>query len=127
MAKSSHEIDERIGFQIRARRIATHKSQEALANQVGVTFQQIQKYENGSNRVSGSRLVQIAKALDITVAALVEDGAAGATTALSRDDPCSVLSQSRGGQELARAYNAIENNAHKQLVVVLAQALGGTS
>jgi transcriptional regulator with XRE-family HTH domain len=48
-------------------------SQTALANQLGLTFQQVQKYERGTNRISASKLVEIAKALDVDVAGLFQD------------------------------------------------------
>jgi transcriptional regulator with XRE-family HTH domain len=57
--------DKLIGQNIRANRLARGLTQETLAGKIGVTFQQVQKYENGSNGARGSRLVQIAKALDV--------------------------------------------------------------
>jgi transcriptional regulator with XRE-family HTH domain len=54
--------DQKIGQRIRSARVARGLSQEALGADIGVTFQQVQKYENGANRVSGSRLVEIARA-----------------------------------------------------------------
>jgi transcriptional regulator with XRE-family HTH domain len=69
-------IDIAVGARVRERRRAIRMSQFALANQLGVTFQQVQKYERGDNRVSASTLVRVAQALDTSVAALVgEDGA----------------------------------------------------
>ena len=118
---NSANIDTGIGLRIRARRITVGLSQGALAGMIGVTFQQIQKYERGKNRVAGSRLVQIAKALEITVTELIGDE----TVVSSRDDPCSVLSQSKSGQELARAFIAIKNEQSKRLVIDLAKRLGG--
>lgn len=69
---SSHPLDVALGNRIRLRRRELGLSQERLAKKVGVTFQQVQKYEHGTNRVSFSRLVDIASALDITVEAFVE-------------------------------------------------------
>jgi transcriptional regulator with XRE-family HTH domain len=66
-------LDVAIGASIRLRRRQAGVSQEALAEQCGVSFQQVQKYENGVNRVSFSRLVQIAHALGLRVAELVGD------------------------------------------------------
>ena len=60
-------IDQEIGQRIRAHRVYLNLSQEKLAARTGVTFQQIQKYENGTNRVSASRLVSIAHALGVPV------------------------------------------------------------
>ncbi|WP_303829361.1 helix-turn-helix domain-containing protein [Asticcacaulis taihuensis] len=60
-------VDIKVGANIRARRRALHISQEALATSLNLTFQQVQKYENGTNRVSASALFIIAKSLNCTV------------------------------------------------------------
>jgi transcriptional regulator with XRE-family HTH domain len=75
-------LDAAIGASIRFRRKRAGISQDMLAEKCGVSFQQVQKYENGANRVSFSRLVQIAHALSLRVADLVGDidEAAGFTT-----------------------------------------------
>jgi transcriptional regulator with XRE-family HTH domain len=62
--RASQQTDEHIGSRIRLRRHMLRTSQQALGKAVGVTFQQIQKYENGTNRVGAGRLQQIADALD---------------------------------------------------------------
>jgi transcriptional regulator with XRE-family HTH domain len=61
--KRSTEFDEQLGLRVRQARKKMKMSQEQLGKTVGVSFQQMQKYENGSNRISASRLVQIARAL----------------------------------------------------------------
>jgi transcriptional regulator with XRE-family HTH domain len=66
-------LDVAIGASIRMRRRQVGISQDTLAEKCGVSFQQVQKYENGSNRVSFSRLVQIAHALGLRVSDLVGD------------------------------------------------------
>jgi transcriptional regulator with XRE-family HTH domain len=73
------QLDIAIGAAIRLRRRQAGLSQEHLAEKCGVTFQQVQKYENGANRVSFSRLVQIAHALGLRIADLVGeiDGSVG--------------------------------------------------
>src|SRR5580692_10124503 len=70
-------IDVAVGARVRIRRRWLGLSQTQLANALGITFQQVQKYERGANRVSASMLVKIAAKLETTVAALVgEDGQA---------------------------------------------------
>jgi transcriptional regulator with XRE-family HTH domain len=64
-------IDVEVGARIRARRRALGLSQTALADVLGLTFQQIQKYERGTNRVSASKLVHAARVLGVTVAELI--------------------------------------------------------
>jgi transcriptional regulator with XRE-family HTH domain len=74
-------IDIEVGGRIRARRIALGISQTALAKALGLTFQQVQKYEKGANRVSASTLVRVARELAVTVAFLVgEEGDAPAAS-----------------------------------------------
>jgi transcriptional regulator with XRE-family HTH domain len=75
--KSPDPMDIALGAAVRIRRRTIGLSQEALAEQCGVSFQQIQKYENGSNRISFSRLVQVARALRCRVTDLMDvfDGA----------------------------------------------------
>lgn len=65
-------MDVALGAAVRIRRRTIGISQEALADQCGVSFQQIQKYENGANRISFSRLVQIARALQCRVVDLMD-------------------------------------------------------
>ncbi|MGB0694365.1 MAG: helix-turn-helix domain-containing protein [Rhodospirillaceae bacterium] len=68
-----HPIDKHVGRRIRLRRNIVGMSQQALAKGVGVTFQQVQKYERGSNRVSASRLYEIGKVLGVSVEFFYED------------------------------------------------------
>jgi transcriptional regulator with XRE-family HTH domain len=66
--KSASAADIDVGRRIRARRIAQGMSQTELGNRLGVTFQQVQKYEKGINRVGAGRLVRVAEALEVPVA-----------------------------------------------------------
>ncbi|MBS0295128.1 MAG: helix-turn-helix transcriptional regulator [Proteobacteria bacterium] len=67
-ADAPHVIDTHVGARVRMRRKEQGLSQEQLAESLGVTFQQVQKYERGSNRISASRLHQIAQRLKVPVA-----------------------------------------------------------
>lgn len=71
--KRTNEFDRIIAHRIRARRLQMSISQGALGASLGVTFQQIQKYENGTSRVSAGRLVEIAKALLCTPESFLKD------------------------------------------------------
>src|SRR6478736_258517 len=66
-ARAADDLDRALGNAIRLRRRSLNLTQEQLANACGISFQQVQKYENGANRVSFSRLVQIARALECRV------------------------------------------------------------
>lgn len=72
--KAPHPDDVAIGGRIRAARTRAGVSQERLGEACSITFQQVQKYEKGTNRVSGSRLIQIAQALRVSVADLAGEG-----------------------------------------------------
>jgi transcriptional regulator with XRE-family HTH domain len=79
MAKPNHRsgvpvFEKKIGIAIRARRLELGMSQTALAEAVGITFQQVQKYETGKNRVAASRLYLIAQELDCPVTQLMPLG-----------------------------------------------------
>ncbi len=67
MKKSTGSIDKEVGSRVRMRRISIGMSQEKLGDLLGLTFQQVQKYEKGTNRVSASRLQQIATLLGVEV------------------------------------------------------------
>src|SRR6185437_14129706 len=71
-AKAPHSIDVYVGSRLRARRLALGMSQEKLADAVGITFQQIQKYEKGSNRISASRVQQLSNILRVAVGSFFE-------------------------------------------------------
>lgn len=70
--KRATQTDVAVGERIRAFRKNSNLSQTELANQIGVTFQQVQKYEKGTNRVGAGRLTQIAHALDVPIMAFFE-------------------------------------------------------
>lgn len=63
-----HRIDVRVGENIRRRRTQLRMTQQHLASAIGVTFQQVQKYENAQNRISAGRLYAVSKVLDVPVA-----------------------------------------------------------
>ena len=72
MLDTAHPIDVHVGQAVRRLRKARGVSQEALAAALGLTFQQVQKYENGANRVSASKLFQISRFLQVEVSAFFE-------------------------------------------------------
>lgn len=69
---STNAIDKRLGQRVRMRRLEIGMSQERLAAMIGVTFQQVQKYERACNRIAASRLLDISTALDMPVARFFE-------------------------------------------------------
>ena len=103
---------------MRARRKQLGLSQSDLASAIGVSFQQVQKYERGANRVSGSTLVAVAAALRTTVGWLVGEEGEGA----HGDDVFRALA-TRGAMELLQAYAAIENPRSRAALLALAQEM----
>ena len=87
--RAASATDKTIGARIRARRGELKMSQERLAEMIGVTFQQIQKYEKGVNRVSASTLMAIARALELRISALYPQNADSGdkTATLNLDAP----------------------------------------
>jgi len=79
-ARSANEVDRFVGARIRARRLEIGISQDRLADMVGVTFQQIQKYEKGVNRVSASTLYRVCEALGVSVTSLMPQPTTAAVT-----------------------------------------------
>lgn len=73
MTLELNRIDIAVGSRIRRRRTALRLSQTTLGQMAGVTFQQVQKYENGTNRVAASRLMMIGRALGVSTAYFFED------------------------------------------------------
>ena len=73
MERQPNPIDVHVGGRVRLRRILVGMSQERLGEEIGLTFQQIQKYEKGSNRISASRLYQISRILNVPVQYFFDD------------------------------------------------------
>jgi transcriptional regulator with XRE-family HTH domain len=111
-------MDIALGAAVRIRRRTIGISQEALAEQCGVSFQQIQKYENGANRISFSRLVQIARALKCRVVDLMDvlDGPDRETTG---DLDLLTRMRTPGAIELLAAYEQMAPEARSALVSLL--------
>jgi len=81
--KAPNPVDKYVGSRVRMRRIMLGMSQEKLGEALGLTFQQIQKYEKGTNRVGASRIQQISEILQVPVSFLFEGGPSGTTSAES--------------------------------------------
>lgn len=115
----ANPADVALGAQIRRVRKAQNMSQERLAAASGVSFQQIQKYERGLNRVSFSRLMRIAAALETPVRNLVAELEDPAQEPRSFAD----LMRTPGSTELMATFAALPNDAVRREVVALVQVL----
>lgn len=114
--KHPDPIDVETGHLVRMKRRAAGISQEALAEGCGVSFQQIQKYENGSNRISISRLFQIAQCLKCHPRELLPDAAEVQLARQADKDPASEWLMGRLAFDLAQAMTSIPENVSRQLV-----------
>jgi len=117
--RAASALDRRIGARVRARRLASSMSQEQLAAALGVTFQQVQKYETGVNRISASRLFDISAALD---APLIQFFDAPASSR-ARAEPLEQRLAAPGAIELLKHYAALPSDALRQRVLALVRAL----
>ena len=116
-------MDIALGAAVRIRRRTIGMSQEALAEQCGVSFQQIQKYENGANRISFSRLVQIARALRCRVVDLMD---VLDTPDRETGGDLDLLTRMRtpGALELLAAYERMAPEARTSLISFLRALVG---
>ena len=126
-----HPVDVYVGKRLRLKRTILGMSQEAVGKQIGVTFQQIQKYERGINRMGASRLYDFARALGVQIAYffegygdyVVEDGSALAMNEAEAATFEHDKSQSRETTEIIRAYSKIKNPALRKRIIDLIKAM----
>ena len=119
--------DIEVGHRIRIERLARGLSQTALANQLGVTFQQVQKYEKGVNRVGAGRLTKIAEVLGIEVGTFFsgKDILDAEEKKVSGEaSPLKLLTVS-GAFRLLRAYGDIEDSNLRRAIVDLVEQISG--
>jgi len=114
--------DVEIGRKIRALRLERGLSQSGLADGIGLTFQQVQKYEKGTNRVSAGRLQKIAEMLNTPVMFFYGGMGAHAKKRETRSNGLALI-QTKGAMRLMRAYSEISSRATKYALVVLAESL----
>lgn len=131
-AKVPNPIDAYVGSRVRMRRLMLGMSQERLADQIGVTFQQVQKYEKGTNRIGASRLQAIANVLAVPVAFFFQqDNTQPLTTdglgAISGLEDLSDFLTSKEGLSLNKAFMKINDPSVRQSVLMLIKSLANTS
>jgi len=130
-----HPIDVHVGGRIRLRRTLLGLSQERLGEMIGLTFQQVQKYERGSNRVGASRLFDLSRVLDVPMSFFFEDmnEQAPAKTPRKRGGAAEERAGYDGGKapiakretlELVRAYYRIDEADVRKRVFDLIRSMG---
>ena len=126
--KAPNPIDKHVGARVRMRRLLVGMSQEKLGTSLGITFQQIQKYEKGTNRIGASRLMHISEILQVPVAFFYE-GAPGGTNDLAglgeAQSPTYVADflATSEGLALAKAFQRIQDGRVRRRTVDLVEAL----
>ena len=116
-----HPLDISLGRNIRLRRKSLGMSQSALGEAVGLTFQQVQKYERGKNRVSFSKLAGIATALQCRIADLIE-GLEDGSDNDPNDNRAALLGET-GALELLQTYAAVKSPRLRRAIISLAKGL----
>ncbi|MDA7967096.1 helix-turn-helix transcriptional regulator [Ruegeria sp.] len=111
----THHVDVHVGKRVRHRRWLIGMTQQQLAQQVGIKFQQIQKYETGANRISASRLWDIAEALDVPVSFFFEGLEETQKTDAEKKSVPADLMGDKEALDLVRSYYSIPENQRRRL------------
>ena len=127
--KSPNPTDKYVGGRVRMRRMMLGMSQEKLGDGLGLTFQQVQKYEKGSNRIGASRLQHIAQILQVPVSFFFDaapggDGSRGASESATPDYLSDFLT-TRDGLALAKAFMSIREKKLRHSIVALVEGIAG--
>ncbi len=130
-AKTPNAIDSYVGSQVRMRRQLLGLSQERLADQIGVTFQQVQKYEKGMNRIGASRLQRIAEVLNTSPSFFFQQDPNEPLSLAGLDltvtaDPVAEFLQSKEGLALNKAFMKITDSHLREKIVALVKAMAQT-
>lgn len=136
MKKVPNPIDRHVGSRVRMRRVILGMSQEKLGEALGLTFQQVQKYEKGANRIGASRLQQISRTLDVPPAFFFEGAPSFETTANGETGPIGVAEDSSSsyvadflstseGLHLNMAFARIHDPKVRKRIIDLVTALAG--
>jgi transcriptional regulator with XRE-family HTH domain len=127
--KQPNPIDIHVGSRVRLRRMMQSMSQEKLGESLGITFQQIQKYEKGTNRIGASRLQHIASVLEVPVSFFFED-APGVSTEVgfAESRPAAFVTDflaSSEGLQLNKAFVRIKDPKIRRRIVDLVRSIAG--
>jgi transcriptional regulator with XRE-family HTH domain len=130
--KVPNPIDRHVGARVRMRRLLVSMSQERLGEALGITFQQIQKYEKGANRIGASRLQQIAKILGVPVEFFFEGAPSGDIIMatgfgeLPQSNFVSDFMATSEGVQLTRAFVRISDAQVRRRLIDLVEALAAS-
>lgn len=125
-ARRADSRDAEVGRRVRSRRLECRLSQTELADRIGVTFQQVQKYEKGVNRIGAGRLQRIAEALEVPISFFFSGASSGGGSS-SRDQGASEsvfgFMQTSGSVRIVKAFHKIKSRKARQLLVEMAEEL----
>ncbi len=126
--KQPHPTDKHVGNRVRMRRLMLGMSQEKLAGQLGLTFQQVQKYEKGTNRISASRLQHVCHILDVPVSFFFEQapGPSGHSKGLAEAPSPAYVNDflaSSDGLALLKAFMRIDDSTLRRSIVRLVEGI----
>ena len=126
--RSPREIDRHVGDRVRMRRKMQGMTQGKLGDALGLTFQQVQKYEKGTNRIGASRLQQIASIQQVPISFFFE-GAPGSSSSVLEEVPSSAYVSdfyaTSDGLALTKAYMRIQNAKLRRCIVELVKQIAG--
>jgi transcriptional regulator with XRE-family HTH domain len=114
-------VDVHVGNRVRMRRLMLDMSQETLGEALGISFQQVQKYEKGKNRISASRLQHIARLFQVQVSFFFEGAPGSADDAFAAPSYVTNFVATSDGLTLARAFMRIENTKLRRLITLLVE------
>ena len=120
--KKINAIDAAVGARVKNLRLRNRLSQTRLGEQIGVTFQQVQKYENGTNRISASRLAQLANFFVVPVTAFYSEVPANNAKATKAKKPVSSL-QDASTVRLVKAFQVLKDKALKIAILRVADEM----
>jgi transcriptional regulator with XRE-family HTH domain len=119
------EIDVMVGARVRVRRLELDLTQQELGRKLGITFQQIQKYESGHNRISAGRLKEISRVLQVPIAYFFADADEQEGTG-GRPVTAMKLTAVPGATDLLMAYARLDSPAMRKSVVTMVRSLART-
>jgi len=123
VTKKANPIDAQVGNRVRIRRMLIGMSQEKLGDLLGLTFQQVQKYEKGVNRIGAGRLFEIARILGVPIDFFYDGVASSAETLVSAAPPVMEFVSSGEGLQLSLAFMKIKDPKVRKRVLDLVKSL----
>ena len=123
-ARRADSRDAEVGRRVRSRRLECRLSQTELADKIGVTFQQVQKYEKGVNRIGAGRLQRISEGLEVPITFFFDASPhAEAKGSNNRSDSVFDLMQTSGSVRIVKAFHRIKSRKARQLLVEMVEEL----